>query len=58
VIDAYRSGGGLDDHEVQHRTDRHWELRELTGIPNAASVGDDQEIDESVKKLRAGPVLS
>jgi hypothetical protein len=43
---------------VQHRTDRHWELRELTGIPNAASVGDDQEIDESVKKLRAGPILS
>jgi len=46
------------DHNVQYRADRHWELRELIGIPLAASVGDDEEVEESITKLRAGPIFS
>jgi aminoglycoside 2''-phosphotransferase len=57
VLEAYCRHGGLYDRDVQHRADRHWELRELTGIPLAASVGDDEEIGECIAKLRAGPIL-
>jgi aminoglycoside 2''-phosphotransferase len=58
VLDTYRCQGGLYDRNVQHRADRHWELRELTGIPLAAAVDDDEEIEECLTKLRAGPILS
>ena len=58
VRDAYRAHGGSHDGEVQYRMDRHWELRELTGIPLASSAGDEDEIGECIVKLRAGPILS
>jgi aminoglycoside 2''-phosphotransferase len=57
VLDTYLRRGGLYDRDVQHRADRHWELRELTGIPLAAYVGDDEEVEECIGKLRAGPIL-
>ena len=57
VIDAYRSGGGTFDRETRYRADRHWELRELTGIPLAESVNDEEEIGECISKLRAGPIF-
>jgi aminoglycoside phosphotransferase (APT) family kinase protein len=58
VLAAYRDGGGAWDHEVRHRMQRHWEVRELTGIPLALEVGDDAEVSECIAKLRAGPILS
>jgi aminoglycoside phosphotransferase (APT) family kinase protein len=58
VIEAYRWHGGNFDDAARYRADRHWELRELTGIPLAAATGDDAEISECIAKLRAGPLLS
>ena len=48
----------LWDRDIQYRIDRHWELRDFTGIPLAAAVNDEAEIQECVAKLRAGPILS
>lgn len=48
----------LWDSDIQYRIDRHWELRDFTGIPLAAAVNDEAEIQECVAKLRAGPILS
>lgn len=58
VLDAYCGHGGDYDQEVEHRIERHWELRELTGIPLADAVGDDDEVSECIDKLRAGPILA
>lgn len=57
MLDVYRSQGGVCDRAVQHRIDRHWELRELTGIPLAMAAGDEDELRQCVAKLRAGPIL-
>jgi aminoglycoside phosphotransferase (APT) family kinase protein len=57
VVSAYRSGGGTFDRETQYRADRYWELRELTGIPLAQAVNDEEEISECISKLRAGPIF-
>jgi aminoglycoside phosphotransferase (APT) family kinase protein len=58
VLAAYRRHGGAHDDQIQYRMDRHWELRELTGIPLAAAVGDQDEVAECIAKLRAGPILA
>jgi aminoglycoside 2''-phosphotransferase len=58
VLAAYRQHGGTHDDQVQYRMERHWELRELTGIPLASAVGDRGEIAECIAKLRAGPILA
>lgn len=57
VLDGYRSSGGTFDRETQYRADRHWELRELTGIPLAQAVNDEDEISECIGKLRSGPIF-
>jgi aminoglycoside phosphotransferase (APT) family kinase protein len=58
VLDSYRLHGGAYDDQVQYRIERHWQLRELTGLPLAAAVGDLAEIAECIAKLRAGPILN
>jgi aminoglycoside phosphotransferase (APT) family kinase protein len=58
VLDAYQAHGGAWDDQVAFRLERHWELRELTGIPLAAAAGDEDEIGACIAKLRAGPILS
>jgi aminoglycoside 2''-phosphotransferase len=57
VVEAYRSSGGPFDRQTQYRADRHWELRELTGIPLARAVNDEAEISECISNLRAGPIF-
>jgi aminoglycoside phosphotransferase (APT) family kinase protein len=52
VLTAY----GADD-PLRHRARRHWELRELYGIRLALELGDEEELADSVAKLRAGPIL-
>jgi aminoglycoside phosphotransferase (APT) family kinase protein len=58
VLGAYSDHGGACDEHLLHRIERHWELREFTGIPLAAAAGDDDEVSECIAKLRSGPVLS
>jgi hypothetical protein len=43
--------------EIRRRADRHWQLRELTGLLLAAAAGDDEELAECVAKLKTGPIL-
>jgi hypothetical protein len=57
VLNTYRTGGGRLDPEVRYRADRHWELRELTGVPFAQAISDEAEISECISKLRAGPIF-
>jgi aminoglycoside 2''-phosphotransferase len=57
MVEAYARANGPYNERIRHRADRHWELRELTGLPLAAAAGDDQELAECVAKLKAGPIL-
>ena len=45
------------DADLRHRIERHWELRELWGVMLACELGDEDELHDAVRKLRAGPVL-
>jgi aminoglycoside phosphotransferase (APT) family kinase protein len=57
VIDAYRGGGGVVDGDFLYRVRRLWELREFGGVQFAVRFDDPEELEDSVAKLRAGPVL-
>jgi hypothetical protein len=57
ALEARDHGGAYDD-QVEYRVQRHWELREFTGLPLAAAAGDQDEVNECIAKLRAGPILS
>jgi aminoglycoside phosphotransferase (APT) family kinase protein len=46
------------DGDFRHRIQRHWELRELWGVRTSLELGDDEELHDSIRKLRAGPVLA
>jgi aminoglycoside 2''-phosphotransferase len=53
VLGAY---GEVDD-ALRHRIRRRWELLEFAGIRTAAALDDEDELAETVEKLRAGPIL-
>jgi aminoglycoside phosphotransferase (APT) family kinase protein len=57
MVEAYARANGPYSGKIRHRADRHWQLRELTGLPLAAAAGDSEELAECVAKLKAGPVL-
>jgi len=46
------------DDAFRARIDRHWEAREFWGVVLSLELGDDEELSDSVRKLRAGPVLA
>jgi aminoglycoside phosphotransferase (APT) family kinase protein len=46
------------DDAFRARIERYWEARELEGIAISLELGDDEELNDSVQKLRAGPVLA
>jgi aminoglycoside 2''-phosphotransferase len=58
VLESYRAHGGAYDGQTEYRVQRHWELREFTGLPLAAAAEDRDEVDECIGKLRAGPILA
>jgi aminoglycoside phosphotransferase (APT) family kinase protein len=58
VLDAYRTHDGAYDDQIEYRTEVHWQLRELTGLPLAAAVGDQDEVAECIAKLRAEPIFN
>ena len=45
------------DPDLRHRIERHWQVRELWGVFLARELGDEDELADAVRKLRAGPVL-
>jgi aminoglycoside phosphotransferase (APT) family kinase protein len=58
VIDAYRAFGGTFDENDEYRMRRLWELREFYGVLYCVRFPDDEEeMEDSIRKLRAGAVL-
>ena len=43
---------------MRRRVQWHWELREFGGIRGAVELDDREELEDSIRKLRAGPVLA
>ena len=57
VAGAYRSARRHRDPGRRHRIQRRWELLEFEGVRGALELGDAEELDETIAKLRAGPIL-
>lgn len=57
VIDEYRAAGGIVDGDLPRRARKLWELRTFGGIAFSVRHDDPLELEESIAKLRAGPVL-
>jgi aminoglycoside phosphotransferase (APT) family kinase protein len=58
VVDAYREGGGPLDAALFHRIQALWELREFEGLYFNIGASDAVEVEDSVHKLRLGPILN
>ncbi len=58
VVDAYLAAGGALDADFPHRMQRLWELREFDGLQFAIRFDDAEEFEDSICKLRNGPVLN
>ena len=58
VVDAYLGAGGAVDGGFNHRVRRLWEVREFGGVAYAVRYDDQPELADSLKKLRAGPILN
>ncbi len=57
ALDAYGSASS-DVATFRARIQRHWELRELEGLEYCVKTGDLVEIEDCVRKIREGPILS
>ena len=57
AMEAYESPPG-DDDSFRARIQRHWEIREFGGIEYALATGDSQEMEDSICKIRKGPILN
>jgi aminoglycoside phosphotransferase (APT) family kinase protein len=58
TLAAYDEQGGQIDQGLRHRVRRQWELREFGGIRTSVELNDREELQDAVRKLRAGPILS
>jgi aminoglycoside phosphotransferase (APT) family kinase protein len=58
VLASYAAQGGMVDAALKHRVARQWELREFGGVRGAAELDDGEELEDAVRKLRAGPILA
>jgi aminoglycoside 2''-phosphotransferase len=56
-VEATLAGYPNADSDLRHRIDRHWQAREFEGVVLALELGDEAELHDAVRKLRAGPVL-
>jgi aminoglycoside phosphotransferase (APT) family kinase protein len=52
------TGLGMESIILRARAQRYWEAREFEGISWSIEQGDDDELAESIAKLRAGPILN
>ena len=51
------AGYGVEESNLPHRVQRFWELREFGGLQWALEQRDRVELEDSLAKLRAGPIL-
>lgn len=57
VLRRYEARAGRVDPTLRHRMRRRWELLEFAGVRTAAELADPVELEETIEKLRAGPIL-
>ena len=58
TLRAYRKHGGRFDDDDGYRVDRLWELRDFYGVLYGIRFNDEEELLDSIRKLREGPVLT
>ena len=58
VSSIYAKQKGLDLVPFDKCIQRHWEKREFGGIRYSIKNGDQDELNDSIRKLRRGPILS
>ena len=58
TLRAYRRHGGLFDDDDCYRMERLWELRDFYGVLYGIRFDDGEELVDSIRKLREGPVLT
>lgn len=58
TLRAYREQGGLFNENDHYRMQRLWELRDFYGVLYGIRFNDEEELLDSIRKLREGPVLT
>jgi aminoglycoside phosphotransferase (APT) family kinase protein len=58
VLAACRARGVRVDAGLRHRAARWWEAQEFIGVRYAVRQDDREELEDSLRKLRAGPLLN
>ena len=58
VIAAYQLGGGQLGENFDHRLEQLWAVREFGGVQFSVRYDDPEELQDSVQKLRNGPILA
>jgi len=58
VLAAYLQQGGAVDAGFEHRLRAMWAVREFSGLDYAIRYDDPIELEDSLLKLRRGPILS
>lgn len=58
VLLSYTEKVGIDDLTLRQRIDRQWEKREFGGLLYAIENNDEEELHDSIMKIRKGPILS
>lgn len=58
VLEHYQKVGGTVDEGFEHRLRNLWALREFGGVDYALRYNDREEFNDSIEKIRKGPILS
>jgi aminoglycoside phosphotransferase (APT) family kinase protein len=58
TFDVYRGLGQRPGANFARRSDRYWQQRDFGGLADAIRTDDRDEIEDSLRKLRTGPVLA
>ena len=58
TLRAYRERGGVFDDDDEYRMERLWELRDFYGVLYGIHFDDEEELRDSIRKLRDGPLLT
>jgi aminoglycoside 2''-phosphotransferase len=58
VIEAYQAAGGRLGENFLHRLGQLWAVREFGGVQFSVRYNDPEELQDSIHKLRKGPILA
>jgi aminoglycoside 2''-phosphotransferase len=58
VIEAYQAAGGRLGENFRHRLGQLWAVREFGGVQFSVRYNDPEELQNSIQKLRNGPILA